>query len=95
MTTKKTLKQPASRAAVLLHPLVRPCGCKYQKEKPWGYQAFRWWKNRWSPVGHSSSPEIAIDIADKYKCILVVCRGCGNRIYCDRQNGQSSGTRDR
>lgn len=58
-----------------------PCRCKYQQEKNWGYEAFKWHRNKWKAVGRSSSVLDAMDIVDKCKCILIVCRGCGAWMF--------------
>lgn len=67
-----TTKQPKRR-------FVRPCGCHYQREKPWGYEIQKWIGGRksWRFVSSHKTAEGAQAAAERYPFVLIRCRGCG------------------
>ena len=64
---------------------VRRCHCRYQAEKPWGYDLCEWVGGRksWKNHGSATHPEDIVKYADdkKLKTILVRCNGCGADVH--------------
>lgn len=57
-----------------------PCNCRYQKEKNWGYAAFKHVRTKkyWAAVGVYLDPEDMMREIKPIKCVLVKCMGCGS-----------------
>lgn len=64
--------------------LPRNCDCKYQEEKPYGYEVFDWTGFSWKSVANASSVLLAFEAGDAFKQILICCRGCGKEMFRER-----------
>ena len=78
-TAEAKTSRTAQRKGDYVQRRVRHCGCKYQKERSWGYRIFKWVGGRksWKPMITAASPGMAEILADDYKQVLIVCLGCG------------------
>lgn len=62
---------------------TQPCRCHYQSEQTWGYQVFRWTGKQWKSVDQCKSIIGAVETGERLKCMLIVCRGCGQEMHRD------------
>lgn len=76
------MNTPETQSGSSLQRMVRPCGCKYQKEKAWGYRIFRFIGGRkwWKPMAEAKTADGAKQLAAGLKTVLIVCCGCGADI---------------
>jgi hypothetical protein len=65
--------------AIDVQRFVRPCRCKYQAEKSWGYDLCEWvgGKESWKNHGSATHLEDVERYARKLKRVLIRCNGCG------------------